>query len=159
MSYLIIYLITLGNITYGGQTFSVATVEWTRMFKRSGNLTFEPIIRVIVPYLTILVSPINILIGLIISGLVGLNLTVTILAFRQPKACNFNRTAGVLASLPALLAGGACCAPTIVLILGLQMSMFVVTLSQLMIPMSIIVLLGTLLFILSKTKRRLLGKN
>lgn len=150
-SYLLIYMSALGDVIFSGGRFSLAAVEWTKMFKRSGYLTFEPIYRLTTPALTILISPINVLIGLVVSGLVGLNLTVTVLAFRQPRACSFNRTSGILASLPALLAGGACCAPVIVLILGLQMSTLVVTLSQFMIPIAIVILATTLLMILNRT--------
>lgn len=149
--YLLVYLFSLGDITASGRTWSMASVDWEMMFKRSGYLTFEPIYRFTSPFLTLLLSPINLVIGLVISILVGLNLMVTVLAFRQPSTCQFNRTVGFFSSFPALLAGGACCAPVVVLIFGLQMSTLVVSISQFMIPIAILLLLVTLFLILRKT--------
>lgn len=149
--YLMLYLVSLGNIIFGGTSFGMASIEWTKMFHRNGFLTFEPIYQLTAPGLTVFVSPINIVVGLILSVLVGLNLSVTILAFQQPAACDFNRTSGILASIPGLLAGGACCAPTLVLVFGLQMSAFVVTLSQWMIPIAFGLLVLTLILILKRT--------
>lgn len=151
--YLFIYLVSLGDITFSGGSFGVASVEWSKMLKRSGYLTFEPIYQLSTPVLTVLLSPINLVIGTAISTLVGVNLTVTVLAFGQPSVCDFNRSVGVISSLPALLAGGACCAPVIVLIFGLQMSTLVVSISQFMIPIAIVLLVITLVLILRKTRQ------
>ncbi|MFO8231111.1 MAG: hypothetical protein R6U20_00450, partial [Longimonas sp.] len=95
--------------------------------------------------------PLNILIGGLLSLLAALNLMVTYVAYNQPSACSFNRSTGVLASLPALLAGGACCAPAIVLILGLQVSSLFITAFQVLIPVAAVLLLITLKLILDRT--------
>lgn len=150
--YLLLFLVALQDISLGGRGFQLLTVEWTRMFDRTGAITFEPIAQVTLPGVTLLISPLNILIGIVLAVLAGLNLTVTWLAFRQPKACRFNRSTGILASLPALLAGSACCAPAIVLILGLQVSSLFVTVFQVLIPVSVAILLVTLVMILHRTE-------
>lgn len=150
--YLLLLLVALQDISLGGSGFQFLTVEWTRMFDRTGAITFEPIAQLTVPGLTVLISPLNILIATVLAVLAGLNLTVTWLAFRQPKACRFNRSTGILASLPALLAGSACCAPAIVLILGLQVSSLFVTVFQVLIPVSVAILLVTLVMILRRTE-------
>jgi hypothetical protein len=149
--YEVMFLVALQDISPGGRGFQVLVAEWTRMFDRTGAFTFEPIAQVTVPGLTILLSPVNILIGLVLSVLAGLNLTVTWMAFRAPKACRFNRSTGIIASLPALLAGGACCAPAIILILGLQVSSLLITVFQVLIPVSVILLFVTLVAILRRT--------
>jgi hypothetical protein len=149
--YLVLFLLALGDISTGGHGFEVLTTDWTRMFERTGALTFEAIAQLTVPGLTILLSPINVAIGLVLAVLAALNLTVTYLAFRQPRACRFNRSTGIMASLPALLAGSACCAPTIVLILGLQVSWLFITVFQVLIPTSVALLLVTLALILRRT--------
>lgn len=92
-----------------------------------------------------------------LAVLAGLNLMVTWMAFRQPRACRFNRSTGILASLPALLAGSACCAPAIILILGLQISSLFVTVFQVLIPVSIALLLVTLAAILHRTDPALIA--
>jgi hypothetical protein len=155
--YLVLFLVALQDISTGGRGFELLTTDWTRMFERAGAVTFEAIAQVTLPGLTILLSPLDILIGLVLAVLAGLNLAVTWMAFRQPTACRFNRSTGVLASLPALLAGGACCAPAIVLILGLQVSSLFVSVFQVMIPVSAVLLLVTLALIVHRTDPELLG--
>lgn len=155
-AYLPLFLVALQDISRGGRGFAFLTVEWTRMFERTGALTFEAVAQVTLPGLTILISPMNILIGAALSLLVGLNLAVTYLAFRQPRACSFNRSSGILASFPALLAGGACCAPAIVLILGLQLSSLMVAAFQVLIPLSAILLVVTLKLIVDRTNPELI---
>jgi len=149
--YLVLFLLALGDISAGGRGFQVLTAEWTRMFDRTGALTFEPIAQLTTPGMTILVSPVNIAIGSLLAVLAALNLMVTYLAFRQPQVCRFNRSTGIMATLPALLAGSACCAPTIVLILGLQVSSLFITVFQVLIPVSVLLLLVTLMLILRRT--------
>lgn len=150
-AYEVVFLLSVRDITPGGQGFGITVVELGRMFERTGAMTFEAVARVTVPGLTVLVAPLNLLLGGVLAVLVGLNLLVTVLAFRQPRACSFNRSTGILASVPALLAGGACCAPTIVLILGLQMTSAAVTAFQWAIPASLVLLTLTLKLIVDRT--------
>ena len=157
--YLILFLIALQEISLGGHGFSFVCVDWAQMLDRTGTVTFEAIAMVTVPGLTIIISPLNILIGLVISVLVGLNLMITYIAYYQPRACSFNRSTGVLASFPALLAGGACCAPAIILILGIQVSSLMMTVFQVLIPVAIALLLLTLKLILDRTDPALLQLN
>ncbi len=156
--YLVLFLVALQDISLDGSGFQLLSTEWSRMFDRTGPITFEPIAQVTLPGVTILLSPLNILTGLALAALAGLNLTVTWIAFRQPKACRFNRSTGILASLPALLAGGACCAPAIVLILGLQVSSLLITAFQVLIPVSAVLLLVTLVLILRRTDTAVIAR-
>lgn len=155
--YWVLFLVALQDISAGGEGVRFLTVEWTRMFERTGTFTFEPIARLTLPGLTLLISPLNMLIGFIVAALAGSNLAVTWVAFRRPKACSFNRSAGILAGVPALLAGGACCAPALVLILGLQLSSLMVSVFQVLIPLSVLALLVTLKLALDRTDPRLLA--
>lgn len=156
-AYLVLFLVALQDISRGGRGFSFLTVEWTRMFERTGAVTFEPIAQLTVPGVTVLLSPLNLFMGLFLSFLVGLNLMVTWIAFRQPAACRFNRSTGILASVPALLAGSACCAPAIVLILGIQVSSLFMAVFQVLLPASLLLLVATLVLILHRTDTDLLG--
>ncbi len=149
--YLVLFLLALQDISTGGRGWHFLTAEWSRMFERTGTFTFEPVAQIIVPGLSILISPVNVAIGVVLASLAGLNLTVTYIAFTQPSACSFNRSTGVLASLPALLAGGACCAPAVILIFGLQASSLLIGTFQVMIPLSMVFLLLALKLILERT--------
>lgn len=157
--YLVLFLAALQDISPGGHGFEFLTVDWTRMFDRAGAVTFEPIARLTVPGLTILLSPLNIGIGLIVAALAAVNLIVTYVAFRQPRACSFNRSTGILASIPALLAGSACCAPALVLLLGLQVSSLFINVFQILIPASVLILLVTLKLVLDRTDTDLLDRT
>lgn len=154
--YLVLFLVALQDISLGGRGFEFLAVDWTRMFDRTGAVTFEPIARLTLPGLTILVSPLNIVTGLTLAALAAVNLIVTYAAFRQPRACSFNRSTGIMASIPALLAGSACCAPAIVLLLGIQVSSLFISVFQVLIPISVLVLLITLKLILDRTDTDLL---
>ena len=151
MVYLTLFLVALQDITRGGRGWAFLTTEWTRMWERTGPFTFEPIAQLTLPGLTVLLSPLNMAMGGVLGLLAGLNLAVTWLAFRQPHACRFNRSTGIVAGIPALLAGGACCAPAIILILGLQLSSLMVSVFQLLIPASLLLLILTLKLILDRT--------
>ncbi len=155
--YLILYMVALQDISAGGAGVQFLTTDWTRAFDRTGAFTFEPIAQLTLPGLTILLSPLNLSIGAILAALAGVNLTVTYIAFRQPRACRFNRATGILASVPALLAGSACCAPAVILILGLQLSSMLVAAFQVLIPVSGVLLLLSLTLILRRTDPELLA--
>jgi hypothetical protein len=150
-AYLIVFLFALQDISLGGEGVGFATVPLDRMFDRTGTVTFEPVARLVLPGITFLISPLNLGIGVVMACLAGLNLTVTLIAFRQPRACRFNRSTGVLATLPALLAGSACCAPAILLLLGIQATSMMIGVFQVLIPASIALLLITLKLILERT--------
>lgn len=160
--YLVLFLVALQDISLGASRFQFVTGDWSRALDRTGAFTFEPVAMLALPGglglpgVTVLISPVNVLMGGFISVLVGLNLVVTWIAFRQPRACSFNRSTGVLASVPALLAGSACCAPAIVLILGIQLSSALVTVFQVLIPVSVVLLLATLKLILDRTNPELI---
>lgn len=157
LAYVVGFLVVLQDISLGGSGWGWLTTDWSRMWERTGTFTFEPVARLTAPGLTILLSPLNMGTGAILGALVGLNLAVTWVAFRQPRACSFNRSTGFLAGIPALLAGGACCAPAIILVLGLQLSSLMISVFQVLIPISLILLIVTLKLILDRTDPALLA--
>jgi len=143
VAYLAAFLAALQNITASTGPFTVTTGDPAAMFRRTGFLLFDAVALIRTPVFTLLVSPINILIGVVISLLVAINLCMTYLALRRPRACSINRASGMVGVLPALLAGGACCAPTILLILGLQATAALIAATQWMIPLALLLLSGS----------------
>jgi len=121
------------------------------MFDRTGAFTFEPVARLIVPGATLLLSPINLAVVGALSILAGMNLTVAFASLREPRACRISRTGSVLSGFPALLAGGACCAPAILLVLGIQASSLLIGLFRILIPVSFVLLAAALKFALDRT--------
>ncbi|MFC6976069.1 hypothetical protein ACFQL1_17450 [Halomicroarcula sp. GCM10025709] len=58
--------------------------------------------------------------------------------------------AGAAAGLPGLLSGVACCGPTILLVVGVQASAGVLAVFQWLLPVAVLSLLGTLLWVGTK---------
>ncbi len=150
--YLVAFLFAIQNLTLPtGRDFAMLWADPALMFRRTGFLLFDAIAVIHTPLFTWLVAPLNLLLGLVISLLVGMNLMLSWIAWRQPRVCRVNGTAGTLGLLPALLAGGACCAPTLLLVLGLQATAALITTIQWMIPLALVLLLGSLVWVAQKT--------
>lgn len=155
VGYLFAFLYMMQNVfIQTGAGFGVSMpVEspLSHMFQRApGRYTFEPVALVDLGIVTWTFSPLNTLIGLTISVLVGLNLALTYLAVTQPKACGLGATSGVFASVPALLAGSACCAPVLALVFGLQMSALMLTAFAWLLPVGVALLLASLVYVAGK---------
>lgn len=154
--YLVAFLFSLQDLTTSGGPFSLTVVELSAMFRRTGFVIFDAVAVLSTPWFTWLVSPINLVIGLLISFLVGLNLTLSWIAWRQPKTCSVSSATGTMGVLPALLAGGACCAPAVLLVLGIQATATMMTAIQWMLPVALLLLLGSLVWIAQKTRVEML---
>ena len=150
-AYLVAFLAAIQDLTASGGAFNLVTVDPALMVRRTGFLLFDAVAVVTTPLFTLLVSPVNIVFGLLLSFLVGLNLTLSYIAWRQPKVCRINGATGTLGIFPALLAGGACCAPTILLVFGIQATAALITTVQWMIPAAFVLLAGSLVLIAAKT--------
>lgn len=148
--YLLFYLWGVGHLAPGTGGYRVTVVEnaASRFFMPAlGTFSFEPVALVMVGPLTYLFS-LNSVIGLVLAALVGLNLAVTYIVWRQPKACGIgSRSGGILAGIPALLSGTACCGPVVLIALGIQASGALLTTFEFMLPIAALLLLGTLLMV------------
>lgn len=151
VSYLVLYLVTVGDLSFtGGATgaFTIRTVdEFSRAFASVGFFRFDAIAVVSVGPLTYLFSPFNMLVALVLSGLVGANFALSYLGLVQPRACGLESSTGVLAGIPALLSGAACCGPTILLVVGIQASATIITGFQFLVPLAVVMLVGGLLLV------------
>ena len=150
LSYLLVYLWALGHLAPGLGGFSVSVVDapLSTFFRPAlGPFSFTPVARFQVGPITYLFS-LNSVLGLGLAVLVGLNLGLTYLAWRQPSACGLGESSsGLLASLPAVLSGSACCGPVVLVVLGIQASGALLTTFQLLLPLSVGLLLGSLVLV------------
>jgi len=148
--YLVAYLWFSDLLTFGSTEFGmvVASDPLGKFFQPANSaLSFEPVALFEIGVATYLFS-LNTFLGLGIAVLVGLNLAVTYLAWKQPKACGIgSSSSGLLAGLPALLSGAACCGPIILIIFGIQASTTIMTVFQWLIPAAVVLLLGSLLWV------------
>lgn len=150
VGYLLVYLFTIGDLGYvAGRSEVAITVvdDLSRAFTSLGFGRFEPIALVKAGPMTYLFSPLNVIIAVLLSVLVGLNLALTYLGWIQPKACGLESSSSVLGAIPALLSGAACCGPTILLVFGIQASGVLITGFQFLLPLAIVLLIGSLLLI------------
>lgn len=112
-----------------------------------GPYTHEPVALIELGVATFAFSPLNTALGLFIAALVGLNLASTYLAVTQPAACGLGATSGLFASVPALLAGSTCCAPVILIALGIQAGGILLTAFSWLLPLGVIALLASQVYL------------
>lgn len=152
---LVLYLLAIDDIAPGGRpgaSWVEVVPDWTeRLFRARAPYLFEPVLAVQpLPQLTILLSPVNLVLGGLLAALVGLNLTVAAYAAAQATACRRTGYGRLLAALPALLTGVACCVPTFLIVLGSSTAAVllpvVVPLRMLFYPLSLVLLSITLVW-------------
>jgi hypothetical protein len=158
LGYLVIFLIAIADLSIDGvfrpvSLFVVANWECLLMRARA-PFQFEAVAILEAPFLVWLVAPLNIAIGLALGLLTGVQVALVRIARRCAVACGLSPATGILAGLPGLLAGSACCAPILLVLLGVQVTASLVTLMGLMIPAAFILLLGGLALTLRVAARR-----
>jgi len=150
VGYLVTYLFAIGHLGTGLGGFDLVVVDdpARRFFRPAlGPLSFEPVARVTIGPVTYLFS-FDTVLGAALSALVGLNLAVTYVAWRQPAACGIARSStGLLASLPAIVSGTACCGPVVLIALGIQLSGTLLTAFQFLLPIGAALLVASLLLV------------
>jgi hypothetical protein len=149
--YLVLYLATVGDLSVTGGSGGPLTIrlaeDLSRAFVSTGFFRFGAVAVVSAGPLTYLLSPLNLLLALFLAVLVGANVALTYLGLVQPRACGLESSTGILAGVPALLSGAACCGPTILLVVGIQASATLVTGFQLLVPVAVAMLVGSLLLV------------
>jgi len=150
LGYLLVYLWALGHLApgLGGYSVTVVADPFGKLLEPTlGPFSYTPVAQVRLGPVTYLFS-FNSVVGLGLSVLVGLNLGLTYLAWRQPKACGIGQSStGILASVPAVLSGTACCGPVVLIVLGIQASSALLTTFQFLLPLSVVMLVGSLVLV------------
>lgn len=148
--YLVVYLWAIGHLApgLGGYSVSVVADPLAKFLRPElGPFMFTPVARITIGPLTYLFS-FNSALGLGLAVLVGVNVALTYLAWTQPKACGLGESStGILASVPALLSGTACCGPVILIVLGIQASGVLLTTFQFLLPVAALLLVGSLILV------------
>jgi len=150
VAYLLAYLYAIDKLTAGNGEFGVivAARPWEALFRQSfGTFTYEPVALFRLGIVTYQFS-LNTIIGLVIAILVAVNVGVSYFVWQQPSACGVgSQSAGVLAGIPALLSGAACCGPILALILGIQVTSGLLVVFEWLLPVSVSLLLLALLLV------------
>ncbi len=156
--YLVVFQVAVGDLTIDGAARPVSTLvvaNWEGLlFRTRAPFQFEALAVLEAPFLVWLVSPMNITIGMMLGLLTGLQIALVRIARRCAVACGLSPATGVLAGLPGLLAGSACCTPILLILLGVQATASLVTLMGLLIPAAVVFLLLGLVLTLRVAARR-----
>lgn len=143
LGYAGLYLWLTGDLGGGGMGgLYTSFPNWDKALETRGAFQFEPVGVIILGALVWTFSPLNTGLALALGGLVGLNVAAGWRAWRAPRTCRRpGARVGLVAALPALLAGGACCAPVLLIWLGLPIAGAVAGIAPLLIPASALLLL------------------
>lgn len=150
LAYWLVFLVSIQNLTLPGGAWQWTFGDPGNLFRRSGTWLFEPIARWQTLWFTWLISPPNALFGALLALLVGWNAALSVLAWRQPSVCSAGGRWAWLSGIPGLLAGGACCAPALILLLGIQATGLMLTTVQWLLPIAFLLLIGTLVLVGSR---------
>lgn len=158
--YLVVYLLAIQNLVVARSlridlpSFEVLSGWVSRLTEPIAPFYFEPVAAFyLTDHLTLLVSPLNLLMGLVLGGLVALNLAVEVDAYRHARACRRRAMGGLLGSLPGFLTGFACCVPTVALVLGAQFTLALIALRSWFFPVAVVAMLASLLWNLRSLPR------
>lgn len=162
--YLLFYLYAIRQLVIGGvvspsggPAFAVDPNWFSRLFDPIGGYTFEPIAALYLFDGTVLfLAPLNLLIGLVLGGLITLNVASAAYSLATVRTCRRLSWTGLLGSLPALLTGFACCVPTIGLLLGANLLLALISLQSFLLPLGVAGLSAGLFWNLYRTRRELL---
>ncbi|MBA0125101.1 hypothetical protein H0B56_06060 [Haloechinothrix sp. YIM 98757] len=134
---LVLYLTANGDLAFSvsgrwsGTPF--AQLAESGLFDTRAPYLFEPLL-VLHPgaHIAVFLSPMNILLGAVVAGLVGSNIAVAAYTAKHAVACRRPGYSGIFAAAPAFLLGFACCVPTFLLAIG---SGVAATLTPILVPL------------------------
>ncbi|WP_299235498.1 hypothetical protein [Natronomonas sp.] len=152
-AYLLTYLWAIRHLALSGtggvEVFVVDDPLGTALEQRSA-FAYETVAVIEAGPVVYLFGPVNLLLGVGLAALVGVTLAVSVVSWRGPAACRLGAGAGASAGLPGLVSGFACCGPQLLVVIGVQASAGVIAAMQWMVPLAVVSLLGTLLWVGSR---------
>lgn len=160
-AYALLYLAAARLLVWqGGAEPSAAMVDissdWrTLLFRTRAPFLYEPIgVVALGRHLTLYLAVPNIAIALLLGVLVGLNVAVSYHDFRALALRGTRGFASLVGTIPALIGGAACCVPTLILVIGLQMSATLIAVWPLLVPASAALLIAALGWSLMRDARQ-----
>lgn len=157
--YLLLYLYSTGDLTLGnplGRLDLIVLNSWrSQIFKAKAPFIWEGIGAISLGDLYLILSPMNITLGVILSILVTLNVVIALYGRRHPATCPLRKNRGLLGVFTGLLGGFACCVPTFIIILGPAFSgltIFFIRVRMFLIPLTLIILTWGALWGLKRTE-------
>lgn len=155
LTFLSLFMVAMQDISINNSFetgFRTVSDPVSTAFESRAPFQWEPVAQINAGNLTVLLSPLNLSLGLFLGVLTGLNLVFSYIAWRQPHICSANKSTGILSSVPAILAGSACCAPVILILLGIQITAALLTFMSFLIPLAVVLLLTNLVVSANKVR-------
>jgi hypothetical protein len=161
VAYAFLYLVAAQLLVWQGSIESSASAvhissDWRALlFRQRAPFLYEPIgVLALGQRLRLYLAVPNLAIALLLGMLVGLNAAVSYHSFRTRTFRGAPGIASLLGTIPALVGGAACCVPTLVLVIGLQMSATLIAVWPLFVPASATLLIVTLWWSLARDARQ-----
>lgn len=136
------YLYAIGDLdVIGPPAWGAHLGELTpeRLLAARAPFRFEPLAMVEAGYVVFLVSPLNLFVTVLLAGLLAANIH-GVMYLRAHPECRVGAGGAVSSALPALFAGGACCAPSLLLLLGIPGLGAAAAYAAWLVPLSILAL-------------------
>lgn len=160
--YVLIYLAATQFLIFTQRTsmsegfFAVKIAEnWRELiFSQRAPFLFESIGVLYLGKIKIFISVPNILIAALLAVLVALNVSVSYYSFRALSLRGVKGVMGLLGTVPAIVSGAACCVPTLILVIGLQLTATLAAVWSFFVPLSFILLVTALWWALHKVEKK-----
>ena len=119
--------------------------DWRNLaFRNRGPFLYEPIGVLHVAPLVVFLSIPNLAIALALGLLVGLNVAASYYGFHALGMRGVRGLHALVGTIPALISGAACCVPTLILVVGLQLTATVAAVWSWLVPASAALLVVSL---------------
>jgi len=160
--YVIMYLAATQFLIFVQRTpmaeafFELKILEnWRELiFRQRSPFLFESIGALYIGGIKVFISVPNILIAVLLGVLVAFNISVSYYSFRALSLRGVRGVMGLLGTVPAIVSGAACCVPTLILVIGFQLTATLATLWSFFVPLSFVLLLVTLWWALYKIEKK-----
>ncbi|MEX2494778.1 MAG: hypothetical protein WD448_01750 [Woeseia sp.] len=140
--YLVLYLAAMQYLTVAqggtGPFISLQIVpDWQALvFRQRAPFLFEPVAALRFGPLLLFVSIPNLALGFVLGLLVGANFAVSYYGFRTLGMRGARGVHALIGTIPALISGAACCVPTLILVIGLQLTATLAAVWSMLVPIS-----------------------
>lgn len=157
--YVLIYLAAVGHLVFTmrmepSESFLAIKIlpNWQDLlFRQRSPFLFEAVGLVYLgPNIKVFLSLPNLVLATILGSLIGTNVTLSYYTFRKMDLSGGRGVLSLLGTIPPILSGAVCCVPTLVLLIGLQLTATLATAWSFFVPISIVLLFLSLFWTLRK---------
>ncbi len=129
--------------------------NWPELiFRQRSAFLFESIGIIYIGPIRLFLSIGNFLIAFVLGLLVGANITVSYYSFRSLSLRGTKGFISLLGTIPAIVSGAACCVPTLILVIGLQLTATLAAIWSFFVPLSALLLFVSLWWSLRRIQKR-----